>query len=158
MGLYLLAAPVRVMFIAMLIIMIIVTLLFGYIVFMILKTKKSDATSSPDVKQLLVRRESRLVAEIMATKGDDEKKNELLGKLRKVKSAQMVVDELLKEEAELSESIEAEEKAKKNRSRDYDEEPVRRPAQRPNGQRPAQNGKKPAPKKKDDMEFRPSDD
>ena len=101
------------MFIAMLIIMIIVSLLFGFVVFVLLKTgKKGDDADAGNVKQLLARRESKLVMDAMKC-NDDEKKAELLNKLRRVRSAQMVIDELLKEEKAINDSIEAEELARK---------------------------------------------
>ena len=146
MSIYSLAASARGMFIAMLIIMIVVSLLFGFVVFVLFKTgKKGDAYDADNVKRLLAVRESKLVVEIMACKDNEEKKNELTMKLRRVRSAMTLIDELLKEEKAMSDAIEAEEKAKKKSYAEKGEKPaayadVKQPERKPPVERPAANG------------------
>ena len=140
MNLYLLAVSARVLFVAMLIILIAVALLFGFIVFMILKMhKKRDLAETGNVKNMLARRESQIVVDILRNEHDDVLRAELVGKLRRVKMAQMLIDELIKEEEGIINEIEAEENPKKA-ARAAENESTHKPAQHPvrNGQRPAQ--------------------
>lgn len=155
MSLYLLAASARGLFIAMLIIMIVVSLLFGFIVFMALKPAKKapEAVDANNVRKMLARRETQLTVELMNNKQDEAKRNELVNKLRRVKSAEQLVDELLEEEKAIVGATEAEEK-----------ERVKKPAAEKSGkpkntQKPAKPEARCAPaQKKNDKEFTPSSD
>lgn len=189
MGIFLLAASARGLFIAMLIIMIIVSLLFGFIVFMMLKPVKKppEAVDPNNVRQLLAHRETQLTVELMNNKGDEAKKTELINKLRRVKSAQLLIDELVDEDKKIVGEVEAEEKerAKKPRAEKAAPAPSEKPAPKkkpaakpvPKEEKPAEDAQpatqaqaapaeKPAPKKKpaaarkkkDDMEFKPSEE
>ena len=97
MGFALLASATRGLFIAMLIIMIVVSALFALIVFIALRpVKKPPEEVDPNnVISMLTSRESNLLLELMACKDDEAKKSELINKLRRVKSAMALVDELI---------------------------------------------------------------
>lgn len=112
MSMFLLAASARGLFIAMLIVMIVVSLLFGFIVFMLLKPakKQPEAVDPNNVRNMLARRETQLTVELMSNKDDEAKRAELVNKLRRVKSAQMLVDELVEEEKAIVGATDAEEK------------------------------------------------
>lgn len=96
----LLAISARTVLTIALVIMILVSLLFGFILFMILKSsKKKDnhAQQQPNILQLLARQESHLNEELAKGNLDEEKSTALNTRLRRVKSAQALIDELTKE-------------------------------------------------------------
>lgn len=113
----LLASATRGLFIAMLVIMIVVSVLFGLIVFIALRpVKKPPEEVDPNnVKSMLTRREANLLQELMATKDDEAKRTELINKLRRVKSAQALVDELIAEEEAINKASEEDEENRKQR-------------------------------------------
>ena len=124
MGMYLLASPARTLLVIALVIMVVVCLLFGFIVFMMFKNRKeADKLTVEELMQKLARRESKLNAEFAAAK-TEARKNEVTIRLRRVKTAISLIDEIVKEE-------QAKAAAKK-------EDGARKSA--PNGQRPAQKG------------------
>lgn len=169
------------LFIGLLVIMIIVVLLFGFLIFLLFRQSRqpSDYSDASNVKKLLAQRETQLTVEVMNVKDDEAKKTELVHKLRRVKSAQLLVDELLAEEKALNGA--AEETQKKRLDK-------KAPAPKPEGEKPAKNAEgkpdgkteektekkvapseqpvvkanvkpnKPEKKKKDDMEFNPSEE
>ena len=96
----LLAISARTVLTIALVIMILVSLLFGFILFMILKSsKKKDnhTQQQPNILQLLARHESHLNEELAKGNLDEEKSTALNTRLRRVKSAQALIDELTKE-------------------------------------------------------------
>ena len=99
MSIALLAISSRTILIVMLIILIVVALVFGFMVYMILNARKRQqvAISSKNVMYLLEKHEQQLVAEIEKGNPTEEKKTELMNKLRRAKSAQLLVEELVKE-------------------------------------------------------------
>ncbi len=115
MGLYLLATSARGLFVGMLIVMIIVSLLFGFIVFMLLKPVKKppEAVSSDNIRSLITHRETQLTVELMSSQDDEKKRTDLMGKLRRLKAAEQVVDELIEEEKAISGESESREKERK---------------------------------------------
>ncbi len=166
MGFALLASATRGLFIAMLIIMIVVSALFALIVFIALRpVKKPPEEVDPNnVRSMLTRRESNLLLELMACKDDEAKKSELINKLRRVKSAMALVDELIEEEKAIEQASEEDENnRKKRRAEEASKKPaVKRSAPTKNGAPKSakpQNGTlprhKPVQKKQDPLEFRP---
>lgn len=167
----LLASATRGLFIAMLIIMIVVSCLFALIVFIALRpVKKPPEEVDPNnVKSMLSRRESNLLMELMQTKDNETKRSELINKLRRVKSAQALVDELIDEEKAINKASEEEEvNRKKHRTEDVAkarEVAAKRAAANKKGggnsvkpaARPPQRKPAPAPKK-DSLEFKPASD
>ena len=83
----------------MLAVLIVVALAFGAMLFMILSfsKKRQVAISSKNVMYLLEKHEQELVGEIEKGNHTEEKKTELMNKLRRAKSAQMLIEELVKE-------------------------------------------------------------
>lgn len=167
MGFALLASATRGLFIAMLIIMIVVSALFALIVFIALRpVKKPPEEVDPNnVRSMLTRRESNLLLELMACKDDEAKKSELINKLRRVKSAMALVDELIEEEKAIEQASEEDENnRKKRRAEEASKKPaVKRSAPTKNGapksakpQNGTQPRHKPVQKKQDPLEFRPS--
>lgn len=138
-------------FAALLVIMIFITILFGIIVFIALKPiKKEKSGDNASTKKLLSRREAELTIELMNNEGDKKTKEDLIDKLRRVKAAEEVVDELVKEEKAVADELDAEDAKKKGKK------PVKK---RPAGQRP--NGvksQKPPQNKKPSKEFKPQVD
>ena len=163
MGIYLLAASARGLFIAMLIIMIVVSLLFGFIVFMLLKpvNKQPEAVDANNVRKMLTRRETQLTVELMNNKDNEAKRTELVNKLRRVKSAEQLVDELVEEEKAIIGATEAEEKDRKiHHEKGESHKPAHKPAVKTEGgAKPEKAAKPAAPKKKTgDAEFKPDAD
>lgn len=158
MNIVLLAISARGLFIAMLIIMIVVSLLFGFIIFMALRPVKKppEAVDASNIRKLLIRRETQITVELMQTKDDEAKRSELLNKLRRVKSAEQLVDELVEEEKAIEGATEAEEAARAKK-KGGEKKPAQKGkpvgAKRPPAPRPdregeaaaAQDGEKPRP-------------
>ena len=142
MSIGLLVVSAHTLFIIMLLTMIVVALLFGFMVFMLLRMRKKENLSDADnVKGMLARRESSIVVEIMRNEKDEVKRTELVGKLRRVKMAQMLIDELIREEEGILKEIDAEENSKKAHVKD-DAENAAKPAQHDGAPkaRPVQQG------------------
>lgn len=98
-NLVLLAISAKTALIIMLVVLIVVALAFGAMLFMILSfsKKRQVAMSSKNVMYLLEKHEKDLVGEIEKGNHTEEKKTELMNKLRRAKSAQMLIEELVKE-------------------------------------------------------------
>lgn len=84
-------------FAGLLIIMIVVTALFGLILFIALKPIKKDSLSDTSATNRLKRREAELTVELLRNKDDATKTDKLLKDLREVKSAEKLVSELMEE-------------------------------------------------------------
>lgn len=172
MGIALLASTTKSLFITMLVVMVIICFIFAFIVFIALKpVKKPPEEVDPNnVKSMLSRRESNLLLELMQTKDNEAKRAELINKIRRVKSAQALVDELIEEEKAINLASEEDEA---NRKKRRSEEVAKakevaakkaaankgegavpsKPAAKPQQRKPA------APRpKKDSLEFKPSQD
>ena len=114
MGVCLLAMSARAALVLLLIVLIVMALLFGFMVFMLLKLRsKNNLSDAYNVRNMLARRESQIVEDILKSEHDDVKRTELVGKLRRVKMAEMLIDELIRDEEGILKEIDAEEKAKK---------------------------------------------
>lgn len=171
----LLASATRGLFIAMLIIMIVVSFLFALIVFIALRpVKKPPEEVDPNnVKSMLTRRESNLLMELMQLKDDEPKRAELINKLRRVKSAQALVDELIEEEKAINQASEEDEENRSKRKAEEaakaKEASAKKAAEKNGGDKNADKPKTPVEKpaakrqppknaksKKNSLEFKPS--
>ena len=82
---------------------------------------------------MLTRRESNLLLELMACKDDEAKKSELINKLRRVKSAMALVDELIEEEKAIEQASEEDENnRKKRRAEEASKKPAVKRSAHPN--------------------------
>ena len=131
-------------FAGLLVVMIVITVLFALILWMTLKpVKKEDYNSASATKKALERREGELTAallELLNKESDEKKREELERKLREVKSAQKLVNELTAEEVKASKPAKA--KPETNAPVRTEARPAVKPA--PNGTahaaRPAPSG------------------
>ena len=139
MSIALLAISSRAILIVMLIVLILLALVFGFMLYMILNAKKRQqvAISSKNVMYLLEKHEQQLVAEIEKGNPSEEKKTELMNKLRRAKSAQMLVEELVKEHEGVAQGA-AQPAQKPAQPAQGAAQPAQKPAQ------PAQNPAQPA--------------
>lgn len=121
MNINLLAGSAIGLFIGMLVIMVVVMLLFAFILYMVFKQTKTspERTNVFNVKKMIARRITQLTAEIMEVKDDDAKRNELINKLRRAKSAEALVDELIEEEKNLSGLVDSEEERERRRRKHH---------------------------------------
>ncbi len=78
---------------------VVVALCIGFAVLMILKPIKIKKTIEADaVKKELYRRETELVVKIITEKAEGEKREELINSLRRVRSAETIVEEIIRNE------------------------------------------------------------
>ena len=173
MNINLLAGSAMGMFAGMLVIMIVVTLLFGFIFYIVFKQTKisPEATNVFNVKKMLSRRITQLTIELVDNKNDEGKKTELINRLRRVKSAEALVDELIEEERAIS-GLGDEEEDKRKRRNGGDGKGCAVPAQRsaggpagakrvvrpvgaPAAKAPVKQEKKPEPELKSEQENKP---
>ena len=94
----LLLSPAYGWFAGLLVIMIVVTALFGLILFIALRPIKKDEFDESSAAKKLKRRETEITIELLKNKNDKQKTDELLSTLREVKSAEKLVDELMEDE------------------------------------------------------------
>ena len=148
-------------FAGLLVVMIVITVLFALILWMTLKpVKKEDYNSASATKKALERREGELTAallELLNKESDEKKREELERKLREVKSAQKLVNELTAEEVKASKPAKA--KPETNAPVRTEARPAVKPA--PNGTahaaRPAPAAeRKPAPSEPARTEAKPA--
>lgn len=136
----LLGITARAVLYTMLGVILVVMILFGLMLYLLLKTKKKSDSVDNNIRYLLARRESQIVVEIMQCEHDDVKRAELVGKLRRVKMAEMLIEELIKEEQGIVSAVEAEENAKRKhpeKAAAPANKPPVPPAGRPDEPRPA---------------------
>ena len=112
MSIYSLAISARATLTVMLVVIILLTLLFGAMLFMILKNSKKSKTETPgvDVMHMLERHDAHLSAEIEKVKGDDAKKEALSLKQRRIQAAKHLIDEMIKEDEARAAAIAAKRK------------------------------------------------
>ena len=138
------------MLIVMLVVVAVLTLLFGCMLFMILNfSKKKGGNAQNDVMYMLERHETHLAAEIEKC-SDDEKKESLNIKLRRIKAAQHLIEEMKKEDEARAAAIAAKRKSEKEAAAAKNSAaapaPEQKSAEKPaqNAEKPAQNAEKPA--------------
>ncbi len=130
-------------FAGLLVIMIFVTVLFGFILVIALKPVKTDRIAGGPViepRKLLEQRETELTIALMDKNTDGAKTEELLEKLRQVRSAKEVIDSLVNEEL-AAEDADAAADARRAQARKAKPSGTKPAAKRP----PVQGAKRPAP-------------
>ena len=85
-------------FAGLLVIMIVVCALFGFIMFIALRPIKKDELDDSTPAKKLQRREAELTVQLLDKKNDEKSKEELIGKLHEVKTAESVLSELMEED------------------------------------------------------------
>ena len=145
-------------FVGLLVVMIVVTALFGFILWIALRPIKKDEfdTTSPALKALS-RRETELTVALLELKnknGDQAKISELETKLREVKTAEKLVAELLGEdEAPKKADVKKSKPAKPAQA--VPKAPVK-PAAEPKKESTVAQGAKPAAEPKKETEVKPA--
>lgn len=153
----------RGLFIGLIVIVVIVVLLcMGLAAMLFFKPFKTKASLEADtVKKELYRRETELVIKLVTEKAEGKEREILLGELRRLRSAEALVDEVIRSEKAERGIVD---KPKQNAKRPA----ARKPAEAKKPVAPSENvevknveekKEKPAvKKKKDSLEFEPSDD
>ena len=85
-------------FAGLLVIMIVVTALFGFIMFIALRPIKKDELDESSPAKKLQRREAELTVQLLNKQNDKKSQEELIGKLHEVKTAENILNEIMEEE------------------------------------------------------------